>query len=126
MRRLIECGECTVQKLGRISIAGVMKKHGIEPGDTVVVDLRVSMSDDVLDEDLIKELNSTRYYGMSLLSSVNSIIDTVEIIKSGELSEKERDELVVDINRHLEQVQRGVKLHFDISDKEYKKFQKRY
>lgn len=40
-RRLINCGECTVQNLHRVSIRGTCVRHGISPGDTVEVYIEI-------------------------------------------------------------------------------------
>lgn len=123
MKKLIECGECTVQKLGRISIAGVMKKNNIEPGDTVIVDLRMPIGEDV-DEDIAKELNSTKYHIMSTLSSIELAADCLEDCLTGELTGKSKDDTIISTGKLLKSLQESLKVHFDIGDKEYKKFQK--
>jgi len=41
----VDCGECNIQSLGRISIKKYMKRHGLKDGDTVKVILEVKESE---------------------------------------------------------------------------------
>lgn len=51
INKLINCGECKVQSMGRVSILGICTKHGIEIGSIVEVYIRKPISSNDINKD---------------------------------------------------------------------------
>jgi hypothetical protein len=117
MEKLIECGERTVQKMGRISIADIMKSHNLEPGDVVVVDVKIPFTSD---GDDIASCSSKQ--------AAMSAMDTIEIARrmlkhllddNSTFLDKAQFE---DIFKLLRGAKSELRIGFSISKEEFKEY----
>lgn len=119
MQKLIECGERTVQKLGRISIADIMKTHELEPGDVVVVDVKVPYSSDDLDD---TESFSSKEAVMSAMRCIDTARSMMKSALREDMTLKERKKQVKQADEFLVVIKSLLKLDFVISDDEFKAY----